>query len=212
VNLEQFQAFLSDTRHTKDDLVTMRANVLVKNDVAFVHAAEAALDKRFPTWRSVIARRGGSKPTDVEFLGHKEHCDSEKDAYIWLIERFVQHYPKPFQELDWETLFVAKGPRALYFAKSVRRLFGVDRDDLASDQNKWHRLDNGWYAKLLLSEAQKLTLLHKFGSVAHLRFGVDWDWNGQGRARPQLSGDELLRELEEDGWSTPNPFGPHHGV
>jgi len=129
------------------------------------------------------------------FRGNRQHFDTAKDAYVWLIERFTQHYPKPFVELDWETVFVAKGPRALYFAKSLAKLFGAAAH-LSEDKNKYTRLTNGWYAKLVLSNKQKLELLMKFSTVAGLRFGSDWDWDFLGQKHPQLNGDELLRESE----------------
>lgn len=74
-----------------------------------------------------------------------------------------------------------------------RELLDDDRwkqADFAADTNNWCRLSNGWYAKLVLSEPQKISLLLKFAAVAKLRFGADWDWNSQGHD------DELLKELE----------------
>lgn len=195
MDIDRFRALLDDPAKSKQDLMTMRENALRANVIEHVRAAEHALDLRFPSWRTIRSRRGGSKPTDVEFLGKKEHFDSEKEAYVWLIERFLQHYPKPFVELNWETVFVAKGPRALFFAKSLRRLFGK-KQHLAEDQNKYHRLTNGWYAKLVLSEPQKLGLLMKFATVAKLSFGADWDWDSRGKNSPHLSADDLFRELD----------------
>lgn len=196
MDIERFQAMLEKRSRSKADLITMRDNALRQNALGHVHAAEATLERRFPGWRDVRSRRGGRKATDVEFRGRKEYFDSEKEAYVWLLERFIQHYPKPFVELDWETVFVAKGPRALYFAKSLQRLFGEHGQHLAADPNKWCQLHNGWYAKLVLSETQKIGLLTKFATVARLRFGVDWDWNDEGRLNPQRSTEDLLRELE----------------
>lgn len=196
MDIGRFQTLLDQPGRSKADLVTMRDNALRQNALEHVHAVEATLERRFPGWREVRSRRGGSKATDVEFMGRKEHFDSEKEAYVWLVERFIQHYPKPFVELDWETAFVAKGPRALYFAKSLKRLFGKQGQHMAADSNKWCRLRNGWYAKLVLSEPQKVSLLMKFAVVAGLRFGIDWDWNSEGRRNPHQSADELLRELE----------------
>lgn len=196
MDIERFQAQLDSPRHSQADLVTMRENVLRRNANGHRHAAEVTLDRRFPGWRTVKSRRGGAKATHVEFQGRKEHFDSEKDAYVWLLERFIQHYPKPFVELDRETLYLAKGQRKLYFAKSLQRLFGEDGQHLAADPNMWCRLSNGWYAKLVLSELQKVALLTKFSTLARLRFGADWDWNGEGGALPQQSADELLQELQ----------------
>lgn len=194
MDIERFRVLLEDLSKTQEDLVTMRANALQINAISHVHAAEAALDVRFPSWRVVRSRRGGAKPTEAMFQGRHKHFDSEKDAYVWLIERFVQHYPQLFDAPDGNTLYVVKGSRAMYFAMSLRRLFG-DKPLLAADPNKYHRLFNGWYAKLVLSEPQKLSLLSKFATVAGLKFGTDWDWNSLGKNSPDLDVEALLQEL-----------------
>lgn len=194
MNIDRFLELLRDPGRTKADLLAMRENALGKKSVEHVHLAERVLDERFPTWRSATSKKGGRKPTEAMFMGTAQHCLSEKDAYVWLMERFTQHYPKPFENVDWETAFVAKGARTIYFAKSLKNLFKTS-PDLASDPTKHHRLANGWYAKLVLSEKQKVELLMKFATVAQLRMGVDWDWNGRASNLPQLSADELLLEL-----------------
>ncbi len=196
MDMERFRAMVEDPRRTKDDLVTIRENVVHGNALGHLRVVEATLDQRLPGWRRTRTRRGGPDATDVEFKGRMAHFDTQKGAYIWLLERFVQHYPKPFVEVNRDTVCLATGPRSLYFARSLARLFGEGHEDLAADANKWCRLTNGWYAKLVLNEAQKLERLRKFAAVAHLRFGVDWDWNGEGRANPEPSTDdtdELLR-------------------
>lgn len=197
MNRERYQELLDNPGRTQAELVTMRENALRMNDLGCMHMAESALNHRFPNWRSPASRRGGPKPTDVEFLGRREQFHSEKDAYVWLLERLIQRYPQPFSQPGPETLFLAKGGHgALYFAKSLRGLFGEQHQDLAADPNKWCRLSNGWYAKLVLSEQQKLRLLNAYATLAGLQFGVDWDWNSRGRAKPQVTADDLLRELE----------------
>ena len=195
MDINRFLELLQDPLKNQSDLVAMRNNALKKNTIEYVHHAEKALDERFPNWRSIRTRRGGSKPTNVMFLGKTNHFPSEKDAYVWLMERFTQHYPQPFETIDWQTRFVAKGARALYFAKSLKNLFHTSPDH-AADTNKYHRLTNGWYAKLILSEKQKVELLMKFAAVAKLRMGVDWDWNESAKNAPIISIDELLEELE----------------
>jgi hypothetical protein len=195
MDIDRFRSYLQDSKKSQEDLMTMRENAITKNEIEHIRLAENVLDQRFPNWRTIKSRRGGSKPTDVMFSGKDLHFDSEKDAYIWLMERFTQHYPKLFAEINWETAFVAKGKRALYFAKSLENLFRTSPEHTA-DNNKYHCLTNGWYAKLVLSEVQKVDLLFKFATMANLRFGEDWDWNARGRNSPQISADELLRELE----------------
>src|SRR5687768_7466402 len=145
MDIARFEALLNDPAKSKDDLMTMRQNAARKSAVEHVALVERVLDKRFPEWRVVRTRRGGATPTDVSFRGEKRHFETAREAYVWLIEQFIRAYPKPFVDLDWETLFVARGPRAIFFARSLRKLFG-DKDHLAADTSKHQRLSNGWYA------------------------------------------------------------------
>jgi hypothetical protein len=196
MNIDRFVALINGPTKSKKDLMIMRENAIQLNAVEHVHLAEKVLDTRFPEWSTVRTRRGGNTPTTVMFFGKEQHFTTAKDAYVWLIERFTQYYPTPFVELDWQTVFVAKGPRTWFFAKSIRKLFGSNTG-LAEDRNKYHRLTNGWYAKLVLSNKQKLELLMKFSVIASLRFGTDWDWNDLGKNNAHIDLDELLRELED---------------
>ena len=175
--------------------MAMRQNAVNKSAIEHVSLAERVLDAKFPDWRRPISRRGGSKPTTVSFLEEERHFPTEKEAYIWLMERFVLRYPKPFEMLDYETKFIAAGTRTIYFAKSLKSLFKTS-PALASDPTKYHRLSNGWYAKLVLSEKQKVDLLYKFGAVAGLQMGLHWDWDGRAAASPQLTAEELLSQLD----------------
>jgi hypothetical protein len=194
MDIDRFLELLKDPQKKQDDLLTMREHALAKNAIEHVHLAERVLDERFPNWRLPRTRRGGSGPTEVMFLGKTKYFSTQKEAYVWLMEQFTQHYPKPFETIDWQTLFVAKGRHTLYFARSLPNLFRTAPDH-AADPNKYHRLANGWYAKLVLSEQQKVELLMKFASVANLRMGTDWDWNNKAKNSPQLSVDKLLAGL-----------------
>jgi hypothetical protein len=194
MDIQRFAASVNDSGKSKQDLIAMRENALRLKAIEHVRVVEEVLDRRFPEWNEVRSRRGGATPVDAMFLGTRRHFYTAKDAYLWLLERFIQHYPKPFVKLDWETLFVAKGPRAIFFAKSLAKLFG-SKTHLADDKNKYHRLTNGWYAKLVLSNQQKLDLLLKFSTIAQLKFGIDWDWDDLGKAFPDLDADELLDEV-----------------
>lgn len=196
MDIDRFLTLLQDPVKTKADLMAMRENAIVKGSVEHANLAERVLDERYSTWRVVASRRGGSKPTEAMFKGVRHHFPSEKDAYVWLMERFTHHYRKPFEQIDWETAFVAKGVRTLYFAKSLKGLFKTS-PDLAADKTKYLRLSNGWYAKLVLSEKQKVELLRKFATVAQLRMGVDWDWNRRAADCPEVSADDLLREMSD---------------
>jgi hypothetical protein len=192
---DRFLAMLDRPDVTKSDLLAIRDNVMRRNELMHLRAVEEALDRRFSGWGGPASRRGGAEPTEVFFRGMRGFFDTQKDAYIWLIERFIEAYPKPFVKLDWETVRVAKGPRSLYFSRSLKSLFGESGEHLAADPNNWHCLTNGWYAKVNLSQAQKLALLHKFAVFAKLKEQTDWTWSTDSYSASQASSDALLREL-----------------
>lgn len=196
MDLERFQEMLDSPSMSREELLTIRANVLRKDEVQHLLAVEQVLSQRFPAWRKEPSGHGGERPTAVSFRGEHREFPSQKQAYIWLVERFIANNPKPFVDLDWETVYIVKGPRILYFAKSLRALF-KHNPRLADDKRKHHRLTNGWYAQLYLSENQKLEILERLSAVAQLKMGVEWDWNGRGQAPGRLDADELLRELGE---------------
>ena len=194
MDLEKFQEMLDSPSMSREELLAIRANVLRKNDLKHLVAVEQVLGRRFPGWRKGPGGRGGASPTVVSPQGKKRDFPSQKQAYIWLVERFIAHNPKPFIDLDWETVYIVKGPRILYFAKSLRALF-KHNPRLADDKRKHHRLTNGWYAQLYLSENQKVEILERLGGVAQFRVGVDWDWNGRGLSPAHVDANELLEEL-----------------
>lgn len=197
MDFERFEAQLERADHTKADLLTMRENAKRKNEARYVHAAEAALDRRFPDWRKPASRSGGAQPTTVEFKGRCEDFPSQKEAFIWLLERFIHYYPDPFTKPGRETVRIAKGPRSLYFARSPQRLFSKGHEHLAANHSAWHLLSNGWYVKLVLNEPTKFEKLQEYASLASLRLGVDWDWRVEGRPaiRVVVDTDELLRQF-----------------
>jgi hypothetical protein len=128
-------------------------------------------------------------PTWATFRGNRHRCESAKDAYVWLVERFVREHPEPFHELNWETEFVMKGKSRNYFARTPERLYWKS-PHLAEDRNNFHQLPNGWYAALNLSNDEKLGILLRLATVAKLRLDVDWKWEPEasGDARVDLEG------------------------
>lgn len=194
MDLEKFQEMLDSPGMSREELLAIRANVLRKDDLKHLVAVEQVLDRRFPDRRKGPSGRRGARPTVLSFRGEEREFPSQKQAYIWLVERFIAHNPRPFVDLDWRTVYIVKGPRILYFARSLRALF-KQSPRLANDKNKHHRLTNGWYAQLYLSENQKVEILERLGAVAHLKMGVDWDWNGRGLSPVHVDANELLEEL-----------------
>lgn len=192
MDIKKFRVILEDPSKAKGDLLLMRENAMKRRALAYVQIAEEVLDARFSGWRT--PRGGGGKSTDIVFRGQSKQFFSEKEAYFWLMERFIQYAPKAFEGLDWSSYFRATGARTLYFARSLGELF-QSAPSHANDPNKFYLLKNGWYAKALLTEKQKLELLLKFAAVASLPIREQWDWNGYAERFPGMAEADILRTL-----------------
>jgi len=167
---------------SQDELTRMRSNAEDKGLPKYVAAAEVELDRRFPGWRDPSRRRGPT-PTKVMFRGESMSFNTAKEAYIWLIEHFICAHQKPFEIINWETLFIAKSDwnikKRLYFARTPEQLFyGSDnKEELVGNPNNYVKLSNGWYANLNLSNELKHLILRKFSCVAGWSKGRDWMWH-----------------------------------
>ena len=100
MELEKFREMVEWTNRSKEELLAMRANALRKDAFSHILVVEQVLEQRFPGWRERPTKRGGSKPTVAMFQGEQQDFPSEKEAYLWLIERFIAHNPKPFMNPD----------------------------------------------------------------------------------------------------------------
>lgn len=175
--LDQFKRHLKGK--PKDVLMRMRNNALNKKRWDCVAAAEEELIRRYPGWDKP-SKRHGPKPTRAMFKDEVKVFETSKEAYVWLIERFIREYPKPFKTIDWETWFIVKCDRdiykRLYFARSPEKLFyGSDnKEELAGNPSNYVQLSNGWYANLNISNERKLAILRRFSAVAGLKFKKDW--------------------------------------
>lgn len=181
---ERFLALAQRSETSLDELLTMRENALGSNQIHFVHLAEQVLDERFPHWKSDNAKSGGPTPTVATFMKQEQSFETAKEAYIWLVQHFIRHHPQLFERIDDNTLYVAKGKRALYFARSLPKLFKTS-PELADDKSAYARLANGWYVKLKLSNKQKLDILRRMAGVSGLVEEVDWSFHpsrGEGSA------------------------------
>lgn len=151
----------------------MLENAKAKGLREYAAIAKAELDRRFAGWDRVKSRRGGAKPTIARFLGKEQHCDSSKDAYVWLVERFINKNPKVFDEPSKDTLFVALGKRRNYFGRSAARMFSGN-PELAENSSNYVQLSNGWYANTNLNNAQKFDILMRLAALARLKYPEQW--------------------------------------
>jgi hypothetical protein len=124
MDLDQFVARLRDPRRTKYELLTMLANARIRGAREYIAAVTDALDSRFPNWNSAKGKKGGATPTRCIFDGKEQSFPTAKEAYLWLIERFVEARPSIFNAPSREeTLYVALGNKRNYFAKTPTALF-----------------------------------------------------------------------------------------
>ncbi|MGZ5025871.1 MAG: MOSC N-terminal beta barrel domain-containing protein [Methylobacter sp.] len=138
---------------------------------------------RFLGHKGTLGPDGGSRRTIAYFRGKEKECNTAREAYIWLIERFAKINPTLFTNLKWETTgYVAvgrrKGPKGvarMYFAKSPDKLF-KESLELVDKPKNFHRLTNGWYANLNLNTRENFEILCRFAAVSNLKHLDDWDW------------------------------------
>jgi len=191
-SLEKWEKDLRAPDKSQEELENMLNNA--KKYGSREHAAVALdiLNERFPNWNNPRTRKGGATPTTVTFKGVKREFPTAKDAYVWLIEEFITAYPEPFENVDFETYFIAKGKahKCLYFARSPERLF-YTTPDLANNPSNHYRLSNGWYANVVLNNEQKRNNLMRFAAVAKLSLD-DWSWKVSGQDQSSYSLDGLL--------------------
>ena len=179
---ERFRELVYDPRRTREQIEQMRTNALNKDEIDLARIAETALAERFPDRGRARKRRGGPVPTMARFRGEEKWFRSAKDAYVWLIEKFIWDRPDVLGGEVWQRKFVAEGWAVSYFAKDLKSLF-LRSPHLANDPNKYTRLGDGWFADLNLNNDQKFCILSRFSAVAGYTFEKDWDWFVEGTER-----------------------------
>lgn len=175
MNIEIFEQKARNTGRTQKELLNLLHNAHEKNKPDYAVVVEDVLNERYPDWESDCQKKGGARPTVVRFKSEEKAFPSGKTAYFWMIENFINNYPSIFNEINWETIFVAKGTKRLYFGRSLKKVF-FGSPHLAEDSNNYSKLTNGWYVNLNLSNDQKLDILFKVAAVAKLDFEKDWSW------------------------------------
>jgi hypothetical protein len=165
-----------DPSRTRQDIEQMMRNAVGKGESELARIAKEALDSRFPGWDVARTRAGGARPTVAFFRGTERRFDTSKEAYIWLLERFIGVKPRLFETINWETVFVAKGRKRNYFGKDLKAMFHGS-PHLADDRNNYAHFTNGWYANTNLNNAQKFDILCRFAAIAKLDYEKDWRWD-----------------------------------
>jgi hypothetical protein len=175
MDLDKFSKMVCDPAKTEQDIKTMRGNALQKGAREHAAVAEAELDRRFPGWDVIRSRKGGAKPTIVRFLGKEQYFSTSKDAYLWLIERFVSAKPSVFDDPSKDTIYLALGKKRNYFGRSLKKMFH-GTPNLADNPSNYALIANGWFANINLNNAQKFDILMRFAALAGMEYPTQWDW------------------------------------
>ena len=164
IDADRFSKLLKNPARTQQDLETMRRNAIDKGNIDLAAIATDVLNDRFPGWDRPGPKRGGAIPTRAGFRSVSRDFPSEKEAYCWLIEKFIAAHPSPFTKVNWELVFFAKGRQRNYFGRNLKKMFHAS-PHLAETSSNYQRLSNGWYINLNLSRNEKFEILCKFAAV-----------------------------------------------
>jgi hypothetical protein len=182
MDTERTRRLLANPASTQQELEQLVKEALAANERELAFDIRDVIDERFPTAQPSVR---GATLTISTFRSTEKHFPTAKEAYVWLIDRFVGAKPDVFTDVRWETTgYVAIGRHRTeegkairnYFARSPEKLFR-NSPWLAAEQSNYVRLQNGWYANVNLNNREKFDILCRFGWVVGLKGGQDWDWD-----------------------------------
>ena len=179
----------------------MMRNAVSKNERELAHIAKEVLDRRFPGWDAVAHKASGARFTTAFYCGIERHFPTSKEAYLWLIERFISAKPELFEKISWETVFVPKGKKRNYFAPALEKLFHGS-PHLAEDRNNYAKLTNGWFANTNLDNNRKYEILCRFAGVAKLEHEREWRWDVRDPSKDLMD----RKEMKALGSRSPSDF------
>ena len=106
-----------------------------------------------------------STPTTAIVSGVIRTFNSEADAYVWMINRFIGHAPRIFKYPEKLKHFNKDSQDAVRFTETK------------SDSLTPRPLINGWFVDVNLPQYQKFRVLEQLGNFAGLKHGTDWHWH-----------------------------------
>lgn len=112
---------------------------------------------------------GKATLTRVSFRGSKRNFHTAKEAYVWILDKFVAEKPDIPQAIH-------AGNKRPHFARSVAELF-PDRPDLAETRTFYEKIAGGWFADVNISNETKRELIIELASVGGFERGIDWTWD-----------------------------------
>ena len=188
---------LKNSKYSLEELQVMLAGAMKDNRLDFADGLQEIIDQQYPQMTETPTSRD-SRHCSAIFHGKTRDFDTAVDAFIWLVESMIEHWPNPPGALLNDSVFqqtVAIGKHgARYFAESPDALFPCD-PERASDSRKSFQLKNGLYLNLNLSNNQKDHRLYALASACALKQGIDWSWTAVSDV--QIPIEELLASI---GW------------
>jgi hypothetical protein len=115
----------------------------------------------------------GMKQIRVSFRGYVLDFPTAKEAYVWLIDKFLAANPGLLDHLQNTKL---TGWSRKYFARCRNDLFPAS-PHLAEDRNLSEPVSGGWFANVNMDNRRKRTVLHRLAVLGGFKYGVDWTWD-----------------------------------
>jgi hypothetical protein len=109
----------------------------------------------------------------VKFRGFSRYFDSQKEAYEWLIDKFLIAAPG-ILENEEHRHFICDGPGRRYLADRPQDLW-LKSTHLV-DEKLYKKMSNGWYLNTNLDEKTKLGVLRRFAKISGFQEDADWSW------------------------------------
>ncbi len=132
----------------------------------------------------------GPKRTIARFRTIERKFLTSKEAYIFLIDSFIQAKPD-LLEIDWQNEFASKGRVRRYFARDPKQLFEASTY-LAEDSNNYASVSMNWFAITNLNNEEKFSILCRLAAIGRWELERDWSWCVlDGHTRPSISTSDL---------------------
>ena len=115
----------------------------------------------------------GRKPTRVTFQSSGAHFATAKEAYVWLVDKFLAARPNL---LDDTGDGILGGWGREYFARCPKELFRTS-PHLVEEPGFVEPVTGGWFAMVKLDNAQKRRILKWLAAHGGFQYGTDWTWD-----------------------------------
>lgn len=181
MNIQDLIAYCRNARRTRSELQRTLQNLIAKGETEACVIVEQEISRRF-SGRS--PKTAGGTPTAVLFLDDSAHFPNGKDAYIWLVRRFLKHSQNCLAALVEHEKRSNPAHRGARFALNPSELFPMD-SIRAGNRSYYSDIGGGWFADTNINHATKFETLMQLGRECGLKYELDWDF------KPMGSTDEL---------------------